>query len=249
MFLYTMVDEVQDQIMNLVFKEDELSWQEMLLTLVESEGMNPWDIDISILAKRFLETLLKMKETNFRITGKVVLTAALLLKLKSDKLVTEDLQALDQLLSGEEPFEYFDDAFDGMIPFDKNVHEHIPNVVPKTPQPRKRKISVYDLVEALEKALAVESRRKDFENVPEFKAPEKKKELSEVMDDIYVQVKSFYKKPKKTSLTFNELVPSENKEDKVFTFIPLLHLENARKVNMTQDEHFGLISIALMQNI
>ena len=35
-----------------------------------------------------------------------------------------------------------------------------PQIYPRTPQPRKRKVSVFDLVQALEKALEVENRRK-----------------------------------------------------------------------------------------
>jgi segregation and condensation protein A len=242
--------DVQKQILDLVFKEDELSWQDMLLALVEQEGMDPWDIDISVLSRSFADTLLKMKETNLRITGKVVLAAALLLKMKSERLMDEDLNALDQLINGEVYVEELDDLFHEMVPFEANKHEHIPKVVPKTPQPRKRKISVYDLVNALEKALDVEERRKTFEEVPEFKAPEKKRELSEVMEDIFAKVTHHYKKQAKKpkTLTFSQLVPSENKEDKVLTFVPLLHLENARKVNMNQEEHFGEIDV-LMQNI
>ncbi len=238
---------VHDQIIDLVFKEDELSWQSMLLDLVEQERMDPWNIDVSVLSRKFLDLLIKMKELDFRITGKVVLAAALLLKLKSDRLMDEDLAALDDLINGTEENQFFDDVFDGMIPFAENEYETMPKIVPKTPQPRKRKISVYDLVEALEKALEVEGRRKNFEKIPEVKVPEKKKDISEIMDEIYSQVKKHYKKNKhKKSLSFSQLVPSENKEDKVYTFIPLLHLENARKVEMFQQQSFGEINIDMI---
>lgn len=40
-------------------------------------------------------------------------------------------------------------------------------------------------------------------------------------------------------------MPSQKKEDKIFTFIPLLHLTNQRKVNLEQKEHFGEIEIML----
>lgn len=238
---------VHDQILDLVFKEDEISWQSMLLDLVEQEEMDPWNIDVSVISRKFLDLLIKMKELDFRITGKVVLAAALLLKLKSDRLMDEDIAALDNLINGNEELYELGEAFDGMIPFEENQYEAIPKIIPKTPQPRKRKISVYDLVEALEKALEVEERRKTFEKIPEVKVPERKKELSQVMDEIFVKVEGHYKKnSKKSSLTFNQLIPSENKEDKVYTFVPLLHLENARKVDMLQRESFGNINIDLL---
>ena len=41
-------------------------------------------------------------------------------------------------------------------------------------------------------------------------------------------------------------MPEEpTKEDKVFTFIPLLHLTNQRKIDLNQENHFGEIEIVL----
>ena len=48
------------------------------------------------------------------------------------------------------------------------------------------------------------------------------------------------------SLTFSKLIPSDSKEDKVYTFIPLLHLENQRKIDMKQFRHFGEINIEML---
>ena len=47
-------------------------------------------------------------------------------------------------------------------------------------------------------------------------------------------------------LTFNHLIPSESKEDKVYTFIPLLHLTNQRKINLHQQKHFEDIEVELL---
>ena len=52
----------------------------------------------------------------------------------------------------------------------------------------------------------------------------------------------------KETLTFTKLVPSEKKEDKIYTFIPLLHLDNQEKVNLMQKEHFGEIEIEILDN-
>ena len=46
-------------------------------------------------------------------------------------------------------------------------------------------------------------------------------------------------------LTFKELLPSESKQDKVYTFIPLLHLSNQQKVDLEQAEPFGDIHVKL----
>lgn len=130
-----------------------------------------------------------------------------------------------------------------------------PKLIPRTPQPRKRKVSVYDLVKALEKALEVENRRPRIEPLPsKAKVPEKMIDITEVIKDVYHRVQTHYgsvdnnkKSDVVHKLTFSELIPSDTKEDKVYTFIPLLHLENQEKVGMDQPEHFGEINIALMK--
>ena len=50
-----------------------------------------------------------------------------------------------------------------------------------------------------------------------------------------------------TKLTFNQLLPADDKESKVFTFIPLLHLENERRINMLQQHPFGEIEIEMLR--
>ena len=41
-------------------------------------------------------------------------------------------------------------------------------------------------------------------------------------------------------------MPSDSKEDKIYTFIPLLHLDHQRAVDLTQKKHFGEIEIELL---
>jgi len=240
----------QEKIFSILFNEDELTWQNIIYDLVKSEGMDPWDIDISMLSQKFLDMLKKLREMDFRISGKVVLACAILLKLKSNKLVDEDILALDNLMSSvDDPGELLEE-----LPEDSGRREREPikGLMPRTPQPRKRKVSVYDLIDALEKALEVESRRPIYvEPKVKIRMPENMVDMGELIQETYQKVESFYqgKQPKECKrLTFTELIPSDSKEDKVFTFIPLLHLENQRKVDMYQEIHFGEIEIDLLKH-
>lgn len=247
------VDGPQDRIFSILFEEDEVTWQNIIYELIRTEGMNAWDIDVTEISHKFLEMLKKLKEMDFRISGKVVLASAILLKLKSNKLLEEDITALDSLMASiDDPTDLLDE-----LPLDYPGTESArererPKLRPRTPQPRKRKVSVYDLVEALEKALAVDSRRPIYvEPKVKLKAPEKGVDITEVIRDVYHKVEAHYgeqpeEKPQK--LTFSQLIPSDSKEDKVFTFIPLLHLENQQRVGMKQKLHFGEIQIHLLKN-
>lgn len=244
-------EQPQDRIFSILFDEDEITWQNIIYDLVKSEGMNPWNIDVSLIAHKFLEMLKKLKEMDFRISGKVVLASALLLKIKSNRLLEEDITALDNLMSSiDDPTDLLDELpLD--YPGDERSRDH-PKLMPRTPQPRKRKVSVYDLLQALEKALEVDNRRPVYV-APKVKvrAPEKSIDMSEVIRDVYHKVEAHYQEQPEIEpqqLTFSQLVPSDSKEDKVFTFIPLLHLENQQKVGMKQKLHFGEIHINLLKN-
>ncbi len=241
---------MQEKLFNMIMDGDEVSWQSIIYDLVRTEKMDPWDIEVSLLAKKFIEKLKTLKEMDFRVSGKVVLAAAILLRIKTTKLLNEDLTELDRLIAGleqteEEFYDELEQEFQSgaIIPGeDDDVR-----IVTRTPQPRKRKVSVYDLVEALNKALEVQHRRPPrVEHAPEVKIPEKVREMSVIIGDVYNQIQNYYR-DKKGKLTFSQLIPSESKEDKVYTFIPLLHLEHQRKLNMDQEEHFGEIYIMLVQ--
>ena len=230
----------QDKLFSMLMEENEITWQNIIYDLVKTEQMNPWDIDISILSQKYLEILKKLKEMNFSLSGKVILASAILLKIKSKKLVEEDLARFESILNPQDD--------DEINLFDEDIEEYNPEnvlIMPKTPQPRKRKVSVYDLVSALERALTVNQRRiirhDEFKPAPIVEIPEKKIDINKVIKEVYDKVLSFFSKSDTTS--FSKLVLSDSREDKIYTFVPLLHLENQRKLNLHQESHFGEIEI------
>src|SRR3989339_1134937 len=122
-----------ERIFSILFsKADEITWQTIIFDLVKTEQMDPWDIDVSILAQKYIDMLRTLKEHDFRVSGKVLLAAAILLKIKSNKLVGEDLSELDRLLIGvEEEMEEL--GFDEAAPAERLTE--IPALIPRTPQP------------------------------------------------------------------------------------------------------------------
>jgi len=238
-----------DQIFNILFTSDEITWQSMIYDLVSSEKMDPWDVNVSLLTEKFLERLRKLKEMDLKISGKVVLAASILLRVKSYRFMEEDISALDALIASAnnpEEQEFFEDLFEYDSEGGAVNLEEKPKIYPRTPQPRKRKVSVFDLINALEKALEVYQRRppKAKENV-KMTVPEKGRDISLVIKDVYNRITGFFTKKNDSKLTFNMLLQEDGKEEKVFTFIPLLHLDFQRKVDILQEHHFGEIEIKL----
>ena len=239
-------NENNEKLFDIIFNKDEITWQTIIYELVRSNQMDPWDIDISLLTKKYIDMLKKLKDLDFRVSGKVVLAAAILLKIKSNRLVGEDLDALDALFSQKEE-DQVQGLFDEEIPREKLLfQENKPFLFPRTPQPRKRKVSVYDLVNALEKALEVK-RRRVFQHSPEYniEIPKKSRDITVTIRDMYYKIKNFFSSNQGNTLTFSHLIPSGSKEDKIFTFIPLLHLSHLRKVELKQDIPFSEIEIML----
>ncbi|MGM5485154.1 MAG: segregation/condensation protein A [Nanobdellota archaeon] len=245
---------MNDQIFDILMKEDEITWKSIIFDLVKKEDMDPWDLDISLLSKRFMDMVKKLQEMDFRIGGRVILAAAMLLRFKSNKLMDEDLNELDKLMAMDEDTQeqFYEELAQEME--EQPGEDEGPSgkkedyrLIPRAPQPRKRKISVYDLVDALDKALEVKTRRekRQPDEAPEVKAPEKSIDISVLIDDLYNQIRDYYTS-RQEPLTFSSLLPSDSVEDKVYTFIPLLHLTNQRKVDLDQKEHFGEINIHML---
>lgn len=245
---------MQDKILDIVLKENEITWQKMLLDLVHSEEMNPWDIDVSMIAQRFLEKVREFKEMDLKMSGKVFLAAAILLKVKSKRLLSEDLSSLDSLFAQTEESDeegLLDELTDEEDPYssDRQKLKDV-DLIPRTPQPRKRKVSIYDLVDALQKAMEVKKRRV-FRNIPEIKIDldEKKVDITEIIKNVYGKIKIYFLKNKEQQrLKFTNLIPDQSREGKVYTFIPLLHLTNDRKIDLYQYQHFGEIEIEMIRS-
>ena len=146
---------MEDKIFQILVNDNEISWRSIIIDLVKKEDMDPWDINISLLSKKYIDRIKQLKESDLKVSGKVLLAAAILLRVKSYRFMDEDITALDALIASvnSDDEELFDDLLDyegqeGAI----NLEEQ-PKIYPRTPQPRKRKVSVFDLVNALEKAL------------------------------------------------------------------------------------------------
>ena len=238
-----------EAILNLICQKDDVNWKSIIHDLIKSEQMNPWDIDVSLLTNRYINIVKKMQEHDFRISGKMILAAAILLKIKSKRLVGQDMEELDRLFAArnddeteefyeELGYEHMQDILAG------DASDEKPELIPRTPQPRVRKVSVYDLVNALEQALEVKKRRV-LNSIPDsIDIPKKSANINRSIRDLYQKILELFKYQKK--MTFSNLLPENcSKETKVFTFIPLLHLTTTRKISLNQKEHFGEIDILL----
>lgn len=244
---------INDKIFELLINDDEITWQSILTNLVKSENNDIWDVNIISLTDQFIETITKLKELDFRVSGKIVLAAAILLRMKSVYLVTDGASNFDRLINTDD-----DDDETEELDFNegskrlRNKSLDDFGIVPRTPLPRKRKVSVYDLINALQKAIEVKNRRvtrlindKPYDRFK--KLIDVKTDISKVIGEVYSRIVDLSKDNQE--LQFESLlymdVNEALKRDKVLTFLPLLHLETKDKIEINQRESFGNILVKL----
>lgn len=231
-----------------ILTNDDYSWQSIIYELINTEQLDPWDIDITILTQRYLEKIREFEEADFFVSSKVLLAAAFLLRIKSDILLNKYIKSLDDILFGrEDKKEYIRER----IEIDEN---EIPMLYPKTPLPRSRKVTLQELITALDKAIKTEGRRIKREISGKIRLretsiviPKRRVNINDRIKEVYSKIKSLFKIQKPIQrLKFSELAGND-KEEKLLTFIPLLHLENQSKLWLDQEKHFEEIWISLRE--
>jgi segregation and condensation protein A len=231
----------QDQFDRFVFNED-MYWQEIIYDLINTEQLDPWDIDISVLANKYLEKIKELEEANFILSSKVLLVASLMLKLKSDLLLNKYIKDLDDVLFDRKSL-----PIQEKIVFDDFDESDIPELLPRSPLPRYKKISLQELISALEKAVKTEKRREvkkiaeiEQEDRIKYLMPKKTISLTDRIKNIHQRILEIFKNNE--CISFSEFAPGK-RQDKINAFIPLLHLDNHNKLWLHQPAHFEEIWI------
>ncbi len=88
-------------------QEAEVDGIEILVTLAKQGKIDPWNVDIVEVTDKYLMHLFQSKAQNLRLTGRTLLFAAILLKLKSN--VLEGLDVLDFEPQHEDDLNYDDE--------------------------------------------------------------------------------------------------------------------------------------------
>jgi len=234
----------QEQIYSLLVSR-ELSWQSIILDLINTEQLDPWDIDLALLAQRYLKKIKEMEESSFYISSKVLLAAAFLLRIKSELLIERYIKSLDEILFGKEEEKE-------KPPFEFDI-SGVSDLLPKTPLPRMRKVTLQELMSALNHAMTTEQRRIKKEvairhatKLAMMYVPKKTVNIRQRIKEIYEKIIEYFQKQQCERIKFSELA-GETRESKISTFVPLLHLDNQEKVSLEQERHFEEIFISLFK--
>lgn len=250
----------EEKIYGIAVDENTINWKSFLYELIYREGLDPWDIDLGFLTKKYLYALKDLREVNFNISGKFLTIAVFLLKIKSEKLLQVDLKGFEEKV---EEYEKDESEFENEeIIEDLNEMEENEEILTeksknknyklrfRNPIARKRKVTIFDLIKTLEKTFQQSNKRRinflernvgDVYNGPKFE--KKQNDLNQIIEDLFEFLYSEFKSGKKV-ITFSSILDEEKTKIKTLgKFIPLLYLYNQNRVDLKQEKHFAEIEI------
>jgi len=238
----------QEQVHDLLFNR-QIDWQEIIYDLINTEQLDPWDIDIIVLTEKYFQKIHELEEADFFVSSKVLLAASFLLRIKSEILLNKYVKSIDDILFGRKeeiktkPFERIE------------LGEEIPELIPRSPLPRFKKVTLKELIESLNKAIITENRRikkeiinKNALSESSISLPKRNFNIKDKIKEILEKLaNSFNSNEKHKKISYSKFT-GENPEEKIISFAPLLHLENQKKIWLEQQNHFEEIYIWEKEN-
>lgn len=233
-------EEISDKFtegqVDLVDLIDQPAWKTILIDLVKSAKMDPWNIDISELADKYLQKINALGGSDLRLPANAILASAILLKFKSRILNIGSIEDEEEFLAKRKMGDDEMKIIDGMLPELKT-----------TSKAKEGRVSLDDLVDSIEKMLQTSKKKKgvlirDVEK-PEFQIPINEFDIGERIDEVYSLIKE--KSDSQGLLLFSNLIEGKSIVQVVDTFIPCLFLTTKEKINMWQEDFFGEIFISL----
>lgn len=227
----------EDNLLQMIIKQQ--SWEDLIYNIVTIENLDPWDVDLVKLTNSFLEYTRGMRILDFRIPAKVILVAAILLKLKSEIL---------HPTTKVKPIEYSFIDFGEPDEFEM-IRQKISELKlePGIRREIKRKVTLDELVNALRKAMKVEKKRETRKrrlgrrlrreiDLGEEDIEERISELMKSIDLLLLTIRS-------EKVEFSKIVEVWQRDEIVKHFLPLLHLSMRDRVDTEQEDFFKEIWI------
>ncbi len=208
--------------------QSERAWEYLLLDIIKTEQIDPWDIDITKLTQNYIERVRKMRELDLRMPARVIFAAAFLLRMQSETLTLtkSDDSRFDELFGRGEG---------------EDIPSEEPEIVPLlqlhlTRKPV-RKITLSDLISTLETAFEKSHKERALPHQIALHFPEV--DIVELIERLYRKIYSI----PENRIPFSTLLPEKTANAAVDAFLPLLHLVQEQKVDFEQESLFSEIFI------
>ena len=224
---------------------------DLLLYLVKKEEVEIYEVNLTKIAREFIEYVDLMREFDIEIAGEFLVMASTLMYIKSKELLPVDQQATtDEDDEGEDPrwelirklveYKKFKDAADKLGTLEHEQEDVYPRLPAKQEfdMPEDRgpglKVSIFDLINAVNDVIKrVEARTHDISRIED--------EYFTVADKINVIRERL---GNQLRFTFSELFADvAGRNEVVATFLAMLELIRLEQIKIDQEDNFGDIVI------
>ncbi|MBI5223936.1 hypothetical protein HY990_05960 [Candidatus Micrarchaeota archaeon] len=208
------------------------TWKEILLDLIATNKIDPWNLDIKVLSDAFTNHIKKMEKLDFALEANVILAAAILLKYKSE-----------YLRSFAYPPEPTQDTLMDYLPPEE--FGTIPQLTIAARIPPRRPITLPELLAEMEKVIKYD--QSDRIHIPKGSIDETidfvidQKNIEGEIDQIYQRIGQV--KDSENLVVFSQLTKDLQPFEVVYSLLCLLYLVQQEKIELTQDQMFGEIFI------
>ena len=217
------------------------SWEATLRRL--TADMDPWDIDVGELARRYRDMVRAMHELRFEVPGRMVLTCSVLLRMKSDELLAAARPQTEFIAALEDVVDEAEQEWEATIDPDEEF------ALPLRRRPRRR-VTLTDLRTALAAAINVSHRRTvrrslevdDDEDIfDHFELGGT--DITDRLHRLFTRIKKLL--TGRRTVSFFRLLDRGDKEERVSRFVEILHLTAQGEIACEQEEFLGDIIIRL----
>ncbi len=205
------------------------TWKEIILKLVETNKLDPWDIDIGKIVVDYMATIRKMRLMDLSVPANILFASAYLLHIKSDSMIVF-----------EDDAESFGEAEE---PVTERIRPDIPNLVARSRHLPYRKITLKELMDALEEAVKIEGRREiSSRQTEQIRINIDTEDINEKINGTYEKLYS--KRGRDGMALFSEVCDGLDTNSVMFDlFIPMLFLEKDGRITLSQEPFFGEIIV------
>lgn len=211
------------------------SWEQVVYDIIASQGMDPWNLDLNTLSQSFLSYMNKIQELDFRIPAKYVIISSVILRMKSENLKLLDIPSAD---GTEEVDDYLDGQQAPSLPiFNLGLFS-----LQESRRPSKQ-IMVSDLILSLKKALGAQEMRELRMAAAKSTIKISADSIIDRINSVYKKINSLFSSAKNEEVPFSNVVEKWERKAVVENFLPLIYLDNEKKINCRQEQFFDEIYI------
>ena len=213
------------------------TWKSLLINTVKSEGMDPWSIDVVLLASKYGDMVKEMKLNDFRVPANAVLASAILVRFKSDSwnLVPKENHEEEDVLEEYEELGLLD--FPGI-----NEMDTVQRITT-------RRVTLEELIDAVETVMdKTKKKRKEKPEIPKDVMKltiGEKEEFQKSIENVYK--KDLEKADSENIVLFSDLVEEKKRPEVIRVLLSLLHLACEDRVGVWQEKEFGEIFVSLKE--